>query len=203
MKGKVRIIISILLILVGIGLLLFAFRGKWETKKVQDQLYDKFISQEKEDVNHEESKNNKEESKNNKEEKLSYVDMVNPIAVLEIPKMNLKVIVAEGTEDEIIKYAVGHFKDTAMPGDMGNFALAGHRNYDTGEFFLRLNKLEINDDIIVSTHNETFTYKVTESFTVAPEDTYVIGESQDAIITLVTCTYDGKERLIVKGKLEK
>jgi sortase A len=203
MKGKVRIIISILLILVGIGLLLFAFRGKWETKKVQDQLYDKFISQEKEDVNHEESKNNKEESKNNKEEKLSYVDMVNPIAVLQIPKMNLKVIVAEGTEDEIIKYAVGHFKDTAMPGDMGNFALAGHRNYDTGEFFLRLNKLEINDDIIVSTHNETFTYKVTESFTVAPEDTYVIGESQDAIITLVTCTYDGKERLIVKGKLEK
>jgi len=128
MKGKVRIIISILLILVGIGLLLFAFRGKWETKKVQDQLYDKFISQEKEDVNHEESKNNKEESKNNKEEKLSYVDMVNPIAVLQIPKMNLKVIVAEGTEDEIIKYAVGHFKDTAMPGDMGNFALAGHRN---------------------------------------------------------------------------
>ncbi len=203
MKGKVRIIISILLILVGIGLLLFAFKGKWETKKVQDQLYDKFISQEKEDVNHEESKNNKEESKNNKEEKLPYVDMVNPIAVLQIPKMNLKVIVAEGTDDEIIKYAVGHFKDTAMPGDMGNFALAGHRNYDTGEFFLRLNKLEINDDIIVSTHNETFTYKVTESFTVAPEDTYVIGESQDAIITLVTCTYDGKERLIVKGKLEK
>lgn len=195
MKGKVRNIISILLILIGIGLLLFAFKGKWETKRVQDELYDKFISQEKEV--------NQEENKNNKEEKLSYIDMVNPIAVLEIPKINLKVVVAEGTDDEIIKYAVGHFKDTAMPGDLGNFALAGHRNYDTGEFFLRLNKLEVNDDIIVSTHDKTFTYKVTDSFTVAPEDTYVLDKSEDAIITLVTCTYDGKDRLIVKGKLEK
>jgi len=109
MKGKIRNIISILLILVGIGLLLFAFKGKWETKKVQDQLYDKFVSEEKQEVNHE--KNEK-----SKEEKLPYIDMVNPIAVLEIPKINLKVVVAEGTEDEIIKYAVGHFKDTAMPG---------------------------------------------------------------------------------------
>ena len=195
MKGKVRNIISILLILIGIGLLLFAFKGKWETKRVQDELYDKFISQEKEV--------NQEENKNNKEEKLSYVDVVNPIAILEIPKINLKVVIAEGTEDEIIKYAVGHFKDTAMPGDVGNFALAGHRNYDTGEFFLRLNKLEVNDDVIVSTHDKTFTYKVTDSFTVAPEDTYVLDKSEDAIITLVTCTYDGKDRLIVKGKLEK
>jgi sortase A len=195
MKGKVRNIISILLILIGIGLLLFAFKGKWETKRVQDELYDKFISQEKEV--------NQEENKNNKEEKLSYVNMVNPIAILEIPKINLKVVVAEGTDDEIIKYAVGHFKDTAMPGDLGNFALAGHRNYDTGEFFLRLNKLEVNDDIIISTHDKTFTYKVTDSFTVAPEDTYVLDKSEDAIITLVTCTYDGKDRLIVKGKLEK
>ncbi|WP_346889957.1 class D sortase [Clostridium sp. UBA1056] len=195
MKGKVRNIISILLILIGVGLLLFAFKGKWETKRVQDELYDKFISQEKEV--------NQEENKNNKEEKLSYIDMVNPIAILEIPKINLKVVVAEGTDDEIIKYAVGHFKDTAMPGDLGNFALAGHRNYDTGEFFLRLNKLEVNDDIIVSTHDKTFTYKVTDSFTVAPEDTYVLDKSEDAIITLVTCTYDGKDRLIVKGKLEK
>lgn len=195
MKGKVRNIISILLILIGVGLLLFAFKGKWETKRVQDELYDKFISQEKEV--------NQEENKNNKEEKLSYIDMVNPIAILEIPKINLKVVVAEGTDDEIIKYAVGHFKDTAMPGDLGNFALAGHRNYDTGEFFLRLNKLEVNDDIIVSTHNKTFTYKITDSFTVAPEDTYVLDKSEDAIITLVTCTYDGKDRLIVKGKLEK
>lgn len=188
MKGRVRSIISIFLILLGIGLLIFAFKGKWETKKVQDQLYDKFISEEKED---------------NPKKELTYVDKMSPMAILEIPKIKLKVVVAEGTEDEIIKYAVGHFKDTAMPGEIGNFALAGHRNYDTGEFFLRLNKLEINDDIIVSTHDKTFTYKVTESFTVAPEDTYVLDKSEDAIITLVTCTYDGKDRLIVKGKLEK
>ena len=134
MKGKIRYIISILFILMGIGLLLFAFRGKWETKKVKMSFM----------INLYQKKRKKlimKKIRIVKKKNYPYIDMVNPIAVLEIPKINLKVVVAEGTEDEIIKYAVGHFKDTAMPGEMGNFALAGHRNYDTGEFFLKIKQI--------------------------------------------------------------
>ncbi|MEG1255098.1 class D sortase [Clostridium sp.] len=197
MKIKVRNLLSVFLIIIGIGLLIFAFKGKWETKKVQEELYDKFMILNESDEN---IKNINEENQEKPQEITYYTDKIDPIAILEIPKINLNVVVAAGVEDDVIRYAVGHFEDTVMPGEQGNCALAGHRNYDTGEFFLRLNKLESGDDIIISTHEDTYKYKVTTSFTVAPEDTYVLDSSQEAIVTLVTCTYDGKERLIVQGK---
>jgi len=197
MKNKVRNFLSILLIIVGIGLLIFAFKGKWETKKVQEELYDKFMVLNESDEN---IKNMNEENQEKPQEITYYTDKIDPIAILEIPKINLNVVVAKGVEEDIIRYAVGHFEDTVMPGEQGNCALAGHRNYDTGEFFLRLNKLEPGDDIIISTHEDTYKYKVTKSFTVAPEDTYILDSSEEAIVTLVTCTYDGKERLIVQGE---
>ncbi len=200
MKSKSRNIAGILLIIAGITILLFAFKGKYETNKVQDELYNKFVNL---DVSDKEIKSKTKEVTQNYVGIDAYINFVDPIAILEIPKINLKVVVAEGVEKDIIKYAVGHFEETVMPGELGNCALAGHRNFDTGEFFLKINKLKVDDEIKISTHENTFTYKVTESFTVAPEDTYVLDKSDEAIITLVTCTYDGKERLIVKGKLAK
>lgn len=196
MKNKVKNIIGIIFILIGLTLLIYAFKGKWETAKIQDQLYDKFISMNEEEIEL------KKESKETKADEYSYVDKVTPIAYMKIPKMNLKVVVAEGTDQEIIKYAVGHFEDTVLPGQVGNCAIAGHRNYDTGEFFLNLNKLEEGDDIIISTLEKNFIYKVTKTFVVGAEDTYILEPSEEAIVTLVTCTYDGKERLIVQGKLQ-
>lgn len=196
MKNKVRNIIGIIFILIGLTLLIYAFKGKWETARMQDQLCDKFIAMNEEDMEL------KEENKETKAEEYNYVDKVTPIAYMKVPKINLKVVVAEGTEQEIIKYAVGHFEETVLPGQVGNCAIAGHRNYDTGEFFLKLNKLEEGDDIIISTHEKSFTYKVTKTFVVGPEDTYILDPSEEAIVTLVTCTYDGKERLIVQGKLQ-
>lgn len=203
MKSKSRNIAGILLIIAGITILLFAFKGKYETNKVQDELYNKFVNLDVSDKEIKSKTGKTEEITQNYEGIDAYINFVDPIAILEIPKINLKVVVAEGVENDIIKYAVGHFKETVMPGEVGNCALAGHRNYDTGEFFLKINKLKVDDEIKISTHENTFTYKVTESFTVAPEDTYVLDKSDEAIITLVTCTYDGKERLIVKGKLAK
>lgn len=207
MNNKVRNFLGILLIIIGIGLLLFAFKGKWETNKVQDKLYEKFVSlnentDETKDPDKKAEEKVDEGSQDKPKEINYYIDKIDPIAILEIPKINLNVVVARGIEDDVIKYAVGHFEDTVMPGKVGNCALAGHRSYDTGEFFLKLNKLEIGDDIKISTNESTYTYEVTRSFTVAPEDTYVLDSSEEAIITLVTCTFDGKDRLIVQGKLK-
>lgn len=203
MKNKIRNVISILLIIIGIGLLFIAFKGKVETKVMQDKLMDKFNTIYESD---EELKGNKEpiEDKDEVDHTYDYIDMVSPIAILEIPKIKLKVVVAEGTDDNIIRYAVGHFEETAMPGESGNFALAGHRNFDTGEFFLRIDRLSEGDEIhAITLEGIAYTYSVTNSFVVQPEDTYILEESEEPIITLVTCTYDGSERLIVQGKLIK
>lgn len=201
MKNKVRNIISIALIVIGLVLLFMAFKGKVETKVMQDKLLEKFntIYESDQGIKGNEQE---EEQTEEKDHTYDYIAMVNPIAILEIPKINLKVVVAEGTEDNIIRYAVGHFEETDMPGDTGNFALAGHRNFDTGEFFLKIDKLAEGDEIKVTTlDGSVYTYNVTNSFVVQPQDTYILEESDKPIVTLVTCTYDGSERLIVQGAL--
>ncbi len=127
-----------------------------------------------------------------------------PICLLRIPKIDLDVVVAEGTSDSVLRYAVGHFKDTAMPGEVGNFALSGHRSYAFGQFFNRLDELEAGDSLIVERDDKSYTYKVSEIMVVEPEDVWVLDKTEDAQITLVTCTpiRVATHRLIVKGVLE-
>ena len=126
------------------------------------------------------------------------------IGIMTIPKLDLKVCVAEGTDNEILKYAVGHFANTAMPGEKGNFSVAGHRSYTYGEYFNRLDELEIGDAITVKTKENEYTYTVYDIQVVLPEDISVLDSTDDATITLVTCTpiRVATHRLIVKGRLD-
>ncbi len=201
MKKKIVLGFSIILIVIGMFLVGYSFKGKGETNKAQAILYDRFIEKKQS------ASNNKVEDKDElkdiqkKQDEMDYLDKVDPIAIIEIPKIELKAVIAEGIEDHILKYAVGHFENTAVPGGIGNFALAGHRNYETGEFFLKIHKLIAGNDIIITTHDNKYVYKVTETFVVGPENTYVLNETVNATITLVTCTTDGQDRLIVKGEL--
>lgn len=71
------------------------------------------------------------------------------------------------------------------------------------EFFNRLNELEIGDSIIIEKGEQIYTYTVSEVFVVKPDETWVLDQTPDAQITLVTCTpiRIGSHRLIVKGVL--
>lgn len=128
---------------------------------------------------------------------------IDAIGIMVIPKINVKVLIAEGTEDEKLKYYVGHFENTALPGEKGNFAVAGHRNYIYNEMFRDVNKLEAGDDIIVRTEKGEFTYKVKEQKVIEPTDVDILDPTENSTVTLVTCTIGGKQRLVVTGELEK
>ncbi|MEL7608721.1 MAG: class D sortase [Bacillota bacterium] len=132
-------------------------------------------------------------------------DAITPIAVLSIPKIDLTVAVGEGVDDHTLKYTVGHFPNTALAGEKGNFCLIGHRNYTFGEFFNRLDELEAGDRVTVDRDGAIYTYVITESFVVEPTDTWVLNPTEDAEITLITCTpiRIATHRLIVKGVLEQ
>lgn len=126
------------------------------------------------------------------------------IGILEIPKLNLKVVVEEGTDNETLKYAVGHFENTAMPGEKGNFAVAGHRAYTYNKFFSNLDEVKIGDYINMHTSKGSYRYKITNSNVVTPDKVDVLDFIDgEKIITLVTCTpkYIGSHRLILKGEL--
>ncbi|MCF2526411.1 class E sortase [Yinghuangia soli] len=137
-------------------------------------------------------------------------------AVLYIPKLSVKVPVAQGTDKYKVldKGLAGHYTDpkTAMPWDkQGNFAVAGHRNTH-GEPFRYINKLGKGDSIVVETATMYYTYAVTSQLPeTSPKNIGVIDpipkqsgfKKPGRYITLTTCTPDGAStyRLIVWGEL--
>lgn len=127
------------------------------------------------------------------------------IGIMVIPKINLKTPIGEGVDMETLKFAVGHFKGTAQPGQNGNFCVAGHRSYTYSEYFNRLDELKKGDEIIIRTKTGEFTYVVTDSFVVEPTHTEVLNPTKDATLTLVTCTpvRIATHRLIIKAALKK
>jgi len=126
-----------------------------------------------------------------------------PLCVITIPRIDLTVAVAEGVDDRTLRYAVGHFEGTALPGQTGNFSVVGHRNAAFGELFNRLDEVEVGDIIIVERDGESYTYVVSERLVVEPEDTWVLDPTPDARITLITCTgARHASRLIIRGVLE-
>ncbi|MGW1050998.1 class E sortase [Streptomyces sp. NPDC002521] len=139
-------------------------------------------------------------------------------AVLDIPRLGLRVPVAEGVSkaDVLNMGYVGHYRGTQQPGQAGNFALAGHRNTH-GEPFRYLPRLRRGDDIEVETRTATYVYGVdqilpqtsaTDSGVVRPVPRSLVrpsyGYDQPGYyITLTTCTpeFTSRYRMVVWGKL--
>ncbi|MFE7166306.1 class E sortase [Streptomyces sp. NPDC057616] len=139
-------------------------------------------------------------------------------AILTIPRLGLRVPVAEGVSKPNVlnKGYVGHYVGTQQPGQAGNFALAGHRNTH-GEPFRYINRLRTKDVVRVETRSATYTYVVDktlpqtssrDSGVVRPIPRSIVkpryGYSEPGYyITLTTCTpeYTSRYRLVVWGKL--
>lgn len=101
----------------------------------------------------------------------------------------------------------GHYPDTSLPGDDGNFAVAGHRT-TYGAPFLHLDQLADGDEIIVTDRQrQRWTYRVSAQRIVAPSDVSVIAPDPlgtgRPTITLTTChpRFSNRQRLIVFGEL--
>jgi len=105
------------------------------------------------------------------------------IGRLEIPRLNLAVMVREGADERTLSRAVGHIPGTALPGNVGNVGLAGHR--DT--FFRSLRNIRADDTIELETTAGTYRYVVKSTRIVTPRDVSVLEASGGETLTLVTC----------------
>lgn len=141
-------------------------------------------------------------TKESKEDDFTNVNAGDEIAIINIPSIKLNTVVVESIEKQYLKHYVCHFENSAMPGQYGNFSLAGHSSYRYNEVFNELHKISLDDEIIIKTLNNKFTYVVKDIFQVNPEDTYVLDQDNETKeLTIVTCTNNGKNRLIVKAKI--
>jgi sortase A len=131
------------------------------------------------------------------------------VARLTIPKLKKHWVVVQGVTPYDIRYAPGHYPDSAMPGEVGNFAVAGHR---TPGIFWDLDQIGSGDIITVETRAAVFTYRVTEQVIVAPTAVEVVAPVPfhpdeapvDRWLTLTTCNpkWDNYQRLVVHAILD-
>ncbi|QQM67358.1 class E sortase [Actinomyces weissii] len=121
------------------------------------------------------------------------------IGMLVVPKWygvtNNNMPVIEGTGPDVLdQAAAGHYSDTQQLGEIGNFAVAGHRR-SNGNSFRRVDLLEPGDEIVVSTKDVWYVYTVESHEIVLPSQTEVIapvpGHPEQAAteqyLTMTTC----------------
>ncbi len=122
--------------------------------------------------------------------------------ILRIPSIDSENPVREGVSMGVLEDALGHEEDTAYIGAKGNCVIAGHRNYNFGQFFNRLDEVQVNDLIYVDTAKQTFSYVVTDIKVVEPTDLSVLEPTEEEVLTLYTCTpiYIATHRLVITAE---
>ncbi|MGY1723860.1 class E sortase [Blastococcus sp. SYSU DS0533] len=158
------------------------------------------------------------------------VEIGDAFGVLRIPRLgeDYARVILEGTTERELSQGPGHYADTAMPGEPGNVALAGHR-VGKGSPFLELDAMRPGDPIVVETVDTWFVYRVLGDPAtgdleadpsgipgqqiVLPSDVSVIAPTPNAdpsvgstgsYLTLTTChpRFSARERLIVHARLD-
>mgnify|MGYP001033075355 CR=1 FL=1 len=136
------------------------------------------------------------------------------IGVVYIPRLGQDYSrpVIEGTTSQVLDtLGLGHYEGSAMPGEQGNFAVAGHRQTN-GAVLDAIDTLREGDRIHVRTADGYYTYRYAQTRIVRPEDTAVIapvpGEPEEPAdgryMTLTSChpRYGDTERIVVHAELE-
>lgn len=129
------------------------------------------------------------------------IDPGTPLAKLSVPRLELSVVVAEGVSSDVLRRAVGRIEGSALPGEPGNIAIAGHR--DT---LLRpLEGVVEGDEIVLESAAGRHVYRVEAISIVDPSRTDVLEDAGYPALTLITCypfRYVGPapERFIVRAR---
>ena len=122
----------------------------------------------------------------------------------EIPSLQIKVPVLEGTDSKALQVSAGHFEGTGSLGH-GNYCIAGHNSTVYAEIFNDLDQIQIGDEMYLIDNDEKrtrYTYVVTEYNIVAPQSVEVLDDYGDDRLTVISCTDDGKQRQVVVGILK-
>ena len=134
-------------------------------------------------------------------------------AIVYVPRFggDYAVPVVEGTGTEELKEGIGHYAGTALPGEVGNLALAGHR-VTYGKPLNLIADLQDGDAVVVATATSWFTYRVTGHEIVSPKQVSVIApvpdqpgaEPTQAFLTFTAChpLHSARQRYVVHALLE-
>lgn len=132
--------------------------------------------------------------------------------VLHVPKWNMAIPITQGTGVDVLDTGdAGHYESSQLPGEIGNFALAGHRR-TYGNNFRRVDIMEPGDPIVVETDSAYLVYEVFDHKVVEPTQTEVIAPVPNEpgaiptrrIMTMTTCDpeFGNSHRFILWSELK-
>ena len=189
MGKKIKRVFVSICVVTGIALLAvpfyYHFHGQNETDKLIEQ-FEKTLE------------DNEDETEKSKEEGalLSGEDV---IGIIEIEAIAIRYPVLEGAGNSQIRYAIGHMTETAGLGEKGNCVLCGHNGSRNGTFFTNLNQLSAGDKVkITDKKGEVHMYKVADTCIIGPYDNTVKKQSDEEILTLLTCANKGTKRFVCR-----
>lgn len=134
-------------------------------------------------------------------ENLPPEDTVEPeviVGAIAIPRIDVIQNLYRGVTLPTLDKGVGWWPGTAMPGQVGNVVLGGHR-VSKKKPFRNLDQLQPGDEIFLSSADGDFVYVVDRTFIVQPTDVWIIDQTTDATLTLFACHPPGstRERIVV------
>ena len=188
-----------------VGILFFAipivyeYTGSRETDKLTQEFEQILEEKQEDEAETEETKEPEEAEAAISEEDAAIFAEGDVIAILEIESIGIRYPVVEGCSSSDLNKAIGHMSETAMVGSAGNCVLCGHNGSRYGEFFTKLNQIELGDMVtLLDTSGELHSYEVVDFFVVGPYDNSIKTQSDAEELTLFTCAERGTKRFVVK-----
>ena len=125
------------------------------------------------------------------------------LGTIEIPKIDVSMTMYEGIRLSTLDRGPGHWPGTAMPGQVGNVVVAGHRT-SGHQVFLNIDVLVEGDEILFTeTDGSVHRYRVTSSRIVVPTEVWIVDQTPTPTATLFACHPPGsvRERYVVFAEL--
>jgi sortase A len=131
------------------------------------------------------------------------VDPLVEVGRIEIPRLALDRTIYEGVRLSTVDYGPGHWPGTALPGQLGNVVLAGHRVSHNADF-RDLDQLAPGDEVIFTTKRDRrHVYHVVSTEVVGPEAIRIVDQTYARTATLFACHPPGStaQRIVVHLEL--
>ena len=195
----VFVIIGSLFLLIGVSLILYDFLSKRNVEINEQMAIEEFYTTQEEikEVSTNDTQKVKEVKKQNK---------INYIAILKIPKIDLeRGLVNPKSYLNDVKYNLEIVEGSSMPDiKNSNLIIASHSGTARISYFRNLNKLSINDEILLIYKNKTYKYKVSNKYEIEKTGTAkIIRNNNKTTITLITCKYKTNKQIVVIADLQE
>jgi len=115
------------------------------------------------------------------------------IGRIEIPRLGLDAPLHEGVSLNVINHGPSHWPGTAMPGQVGNAVVAGHRVTYTRPF-RNIDQLVPGDYVVFVTNGVRWVYEMAGHEIVTPTGVHIIDQTPQRTATLFACHPPGSAR---------